>query len=115
LVEWEFAAFPKFCLPAFLSSIHCVKKLVSLLLNSKDNELIIHHYHVASAIWDVENENERLTIPQFQKNFTILVPCSTLLKQKNVVNIKHILYSDNLNMFVLFFLQTSKNKKYILY
>jgi hypothetical protein len=32
------------CLPAFLSSIHGVKKLVSLLLNSKDNELIIHHY-----------------------------------------------------------------------
>jgi hypothetical protein len=31
------------CLPAFLSSIHGVKKLVSLLLNSKDNELIIHN------------------------------------------------------------------------
>jgi hypothetical protein len=29
------------CLPAFLSSIHGVKKLVSLLLNSKDNELIM--------------------------------------------------------------------------
>jgi hypothetical protein len=33
------------CLPAFLSSINGVKKLVSLLLNSKDNELNIHHYY----------------------------------------------------------------------
>jgi hypothetical protein len=57
------------CLPAFLSSIHGVKKLVSLLLNSKDNELIIHHYDEALAVWDVENENERPTIPQFQKNW----------------------------------------------
>jgi hypothetical protein len=37
------------CLPAFLSSINGVKKLVSLLLNSKDNELIIHHYDEALA------------------------------------------------------------------
>jgi hypothetical protein len=29
------------CLPAFLSSIQGIKKLVSLLLNSKDNELIM--------------------------------------------------------------------------
>jgi hypothetical protein len=57
------------CLPAFLSSINGVKKLVSLLLNSKDNELIIHHYDEALAVWDVENENERATIPQFQKNW----------------------------------------------
>jgi hypothetical protein len=56
------------CLPAFLSSVHGVKKLVSQLLNSKDNELIIHHYDEALAVWDVENENERPTIPQFQKN-----------------------------------------------
>jgi hypothetical protein len=28
------------CLPAFLSSVYGVKKLVSQLLNSKDNELI---------------------------------------------------------------------------
>jgi hypothetical protein len=49
------------CLPAFLSSIHGGKKLVSLLLNSKDNELIIHHYDEASAVWDIENENERPT------------------------------------------------------
>jgi hypothetical protein len=56
------------CLPAFLqSSIHGVKKLVSLLLNSKDNELIIHLYDEALAVWDVENEKERPTIPQFQK------------------------------------------------
>jgi hypothetical protein len=41
------------CLPAFLSSIHGVKKLVSLLLNSKDNELIIHQYDEALAVWDV--------------------------------------------------------------
>jgi hypothetical protein len=47
------------CLPAFLSSVHGVKKLVSHLLNSKDNELIIHHYDEALAVWDVENENER--------------------------------------------------------
>jgi hypothetical protein len=46
-------------LPAFLSSIHGVKKLVSLLLNSKDDDLIIHHYDEALAVWDVENENER--------------------------------------------------------
>jgi hypothetical protein len=51
------------CLPVFLSSIQGVKKLVSLLLNSKANELIIHHYDEASAVWDVENENERPTIP----------------------------------------------------
>jgi hypothetical protein len=51
------------CLPAFLSSIYGVKKLVSLLLNSKDNELIIHHYDEALAVWDVENENGRPTIP----------------------------------------------------
>jgi hypothetical protein len=56
------------CLPAFLSSINEIKKLVSQLLNSKDNELIIHHYDEALAVWDVENENERPTIPQFQKN-----------------------------------------------
>jgi hypothetical protein len=36
------------CLPAFLSSIHGVKKHVSLLLNSK--ELIIVHYDEASAM-----------------------------------------------------------------
>jgi hypothetical protein len=53
------------CLPAFLPSIHGVKKLVSLLLSSKDNEVIIHHYDEALAVWDVENENERPTIPQF--------------------------------------------------
>jgi hypothetical protein len=46
------------CLPVFLSSIHGVKNLVSLLLNSKHNELIIHHYDEALAVWDVENENE---------------------------------------------------------
>jgi hypothetical protein len=57
------------CRPAFLSSIHDVKKLISLLLNSKNNELIIHHYDETSAVWDVENENERPTIPQFQKNW----------------------------------------------
>jgi hypothetical protein len=57
------------CLPAFLSSIHGVKKLVSLLLNSKDNELIIRHYDEALAVWDAENENEILTIPQFLKNW----------------------------------------------
>jgi hypothetical protein len=34
-----------------------------------DNELIIHHYDEASAVWDVENENERSTIQQFQKNW----------------------------------------------
>jgi hypothetical protein len=69
------------CLPAFLSSIHGVKKLVSLLLNSKDNELIIHHYVEASAVWDVENENERPTIPQFQKNW-------------DNINIKRIIAND---------------------
>jgi hypothetical protein len=41
------------CLPAFLFSIHGVKKLLSLLLNSKDNELIIHQYDEALAVWDV--------------------------------------------------------------
>jgi hypothetical protein len=63
--------FPIFAslLPAFLPSIHGVKKLVSLLLNSKDNELILHHYDEALAVWDVQNENERPTIPQFQKNW----------------------------------------------
>jgi hypothetical protein len=55
-------------LRAFLSSIHGVKKLVSLLLNSRDNKFIIHDYDETLAIWDVENENERPTIPQFQKN-----------------------------------------------
>jgi hypothetical protein len=69
------------CLPAFLSSIHGVKKLVSLLLNSKDNELIIHHYDEASAVWDVENVNERPTIPQIQKNW-------------NNINIKRIIAND---------------------
>jgi hypothetical protein len=56
-------------LPAFQSSINGVKKLVSLLLNSKDNELNIHHYDEALAVWGVENENEIPTIPQFQKNW----------------------------------------------
>jgi hypothetical protein len=46
------------CLPAFLSSIHGVEKLVSLLLNSKD-ELIIHHYDEALAVWDVENVKDQ--------------------------------------------------------
>jgi hypothetical protein len=57
------------CLPAFLSLVHSVKKLVSLLLNPNDSELIIHHYDEALAVWDVENENERPTIPQFRKNW----------------------------------------------
>jgi hypothetical protein len=57
------------CLPAFLSSINGVKKLVSLLLNSKDNELNIPHYDEALAAWGVANENEIPTIPQFQKNW----------------------------------------------
>jgi hypothetical protein len=57
------------CLPAFLSSINGVKKLVSLLLNSKDNELNIHHYDETLAVWGVANENEIPTIPQFQKNW----------------------------------------------
>jgi hypothetical protein len=68
-------------LPAFLSSVHGVKKLVSQLLNSKDNELIIHHYDEALAVWDVENENERPTIPQFQKNW-------------DNINIKRIIAND---------------------
>jgi hypothetical protein len=69
------------CLPAFLSLIHGVKKLVSPLLNSKDNELIIHHYDEALAVWDVVNENERPTIPQFQKNW-------------DNINIKRIIAND---------------------
>jgi hypothetical protein len=69
------------CLPAFLSSIHGVKKLVFQLLNSKDNELIIHHYDEALAVWDVENENERPTISQFQKNW-------------DNINIKRIIAND---------------------
>jgi hypothetical protein len=69
------------CLPAFLSSVHGVKKLVSQLLNSKDNELIIHHYDEALAVWDVENENEKQTIPQFQKNW-------------DNINIKRIIPND---------------------
>jgi hypothetical protein len=67
-VDWEFVTFPIFA-SLLQSSIHGVKKLVSLLLNSKDNELIIHHYDEVLAVWDVENENERPTIPQFQKNW----------------------------------------------
>jgi hypothetical protein len=63
--------FTALLLPAFLSSINGVKKLVSLLLNSKDNELNIHHYDEALTVWDVENENnERPTIPQFKKNWS---------------------------------------------
>jgi hypothetical protein len=69
------------CLPAFLSSINGVKKLVSLLLNSKDNELIIHHYDEALAVWGVENENQIPTIPQFQKNW-------------DNINIKRIIAND---------------------
>jgi hypothetical protein len=68
-------------LPAFLSSIHSVEKLVSLLLNSKNNALTIHHYDDALAVWDVENENERPTIPQFQKNW-------------DNINIKRIIAND---------------------
>jgi hypothetical protein len=68
-------------LPAFLSSVHGVKKLVYLLLNSKDNKFIIHHYDEVSAVWDVENENERPTIPQFQKNW-------------DNINIKRIIAND---------------------
>jgi hypothetical protein len=69
------------CLPAFLSSVHGVKKLVSQLLNSKDNELIIHHYDEALAAWGVANENEIPTIPQFQKNW-------------DNINIKRIIDND---------------------
>jgi hypothetical protein len=46
-----------------------VLKSLFLKLNSKDNELIIHHYDEALAGWDIENENERPTSPQFQKNW----------------------------------------------
>jgi hypothetical protein len=67
--ELEIRRISDICLPAFLPSLHGVKKLVSLLLNSKDNELIIHHYDEALAVWNVENDNERPTIPQFQKNW----------------------------------------------
>jgi hypothetical protein len=59
------------CLPAFLSSINETKKLVSLLLNSKDNELIIHHYDEALAIWGLENENEKPTISEELDNINI--------------------------------------------
>jgi hypothetical protein len=62
-VDWEFPAFPIFA--SLLSSIHGVKKLVSLLLNSKVNELIIHHYDEALAVWDAENKYARPTISQF--------------------------------------------------
>jgi hypothetical protein len=71
------------CLLAFLSSVHGVKKLVSQLLNSVDNELIIHHYDEALTVWDVENENERPTIPQFQKNW-----------DNTSINIKRIIAND---------------------
>jgi hypothetical protein len=75
-VGWEFVAFPIF---AYLVSY--LKKFVSLLINSKDNELIIHHYDEALAVWDVENENERPKIPQFQKNW-------------DNINIKRIIAND---------------------
>jgi hypothetical protein len=67
--------------PCFPTSINGVKKLVSLLLNSKDNELNIHHYDEAIAVWDVANENEIPTIPQFQKNW-------------DNINIKRIIPND---------------------
>jgi hypothetical protein len=67
--------------PRFLSLIRGVKKLVFLLLNSKDSELIIHHYDEALAVWDVENEYERPTVPQFQKNW-------------DNINIKRIITND---------------------
>jgi hypothetical protein len=35
---------------------------------STNTELIIRHYDEASGVWGVENENERPTIPQFQKD-----------------------------------------------
>jgi hypothetical protein len=54
-------------LPPLLSSIHGVKKLVSLLLNSNDNELIIHYHDEASTVWDVENENERPKFHNFRR------------------------------------------------
>jgi hypothetical protein len=69
------------CLPAFLSSINGVKKLVSLLLNSKDNELNIHHYDEVLAVWGVANENEIPTIPQFQKNWDNINPNSHNITQ----------------------------------
>jgi hypothetical protein len=66
-MDWEFTAFPLFAsLRSYLQFLVHIKKLVPLLLNSK--ELFILHYDEASAMWDVENENERPTIPQFQKN-----------------------------------------------
>jgi hypothetical protein len=43
--------------------------LFYLLLNSKDNELNIHHYDEALAVWGVANENEIPKIPEFQKNW----------------------------------------------
>jgi hypothetical protein len=45
------------------------------------NELIIHLYDEALAVWDVENENERPTIRQFQKNW-------------DNINIKRIIDND---------------------
>ncbi|KAH0812143.1 hypothetical protein GEV33_010648 [Tenebrio molitor] len=35
----------------------------------RDNELNIHHYDEALAVWGVANENEIPTMPQFQKNW----------------------------------------------
>jgi hypothetical protein len=55
------------CLPAFLSSVHGVKKLVSQLLNSKDNEHIIHHYDEGLVVWDIENESKRPTFHNFRR------------------------------------------------
>jgi hypothetical protein len=58
------------CFPIFNS--WCQKSCFSII-KFKDNELIIHHYDEALAVWDVENENERPTIPQFQKNWDNII------------------------------------------
>jgi hypothetical protein len=61
------------CLPAFLSSINGVKKLVSLLLNSKDNELIIHHYDEALAVWGIEMRTKNQQFHNFRRIGIILI------------------------------------------
>jgi hypothetical protein len=79
LVVWEFVAFPIFASLLFYLQLMGLKSL--FLYYSKDNEFIIHHYDEALAVWDVEDENERATIPQFQKNW-------------DNINIKRIIAND---------------------
>jgi hypothetical protein len=64
-VGWEFVAIPIFASLLSYLQLMGLKSLFLYYYIQMINELIIHHYDEALAVWGVENENEKPTIPQF--------------------------------------------------